>query len=230
MTPTTPLPTDAELKDLIMRLRDPEFFSRYGKREDLLETASLLERLSPQVGEDVVERAKVLEAIGDPGKAPCGCESCYCGNFDDAAREGAWREQKATYDKIVELPAARLLSSPREDETPIAWLVSSDSGRSASFVTMNEDHADTHVARYGCTSTPLYAHLTPSRGDETLRLGKKPVAFRVKDLADDWILFHDEEAANREAEHTGAIMQGLYVRDGSPLASTPSSPAGDAEP
>ena len=43
---------------------------------------------------------------------------------------------------------------------------------------------------------------------------KRPVAWRVKDFADGWILFQDEAAAYREAEATGALMQGLYVRDG----------------
>lgn len=47
------------------------------------------------------------------------------------------------------------------------------------------------------------------------RLKKRPVAWRVKDFADGWIIFQDEEAAYREAERTGAVMQGLYVRDGS---------------
>lgn len=44
---------------------------------------------------------------------------------------------------------------------------------------------------------------------------KRPVAFRVKDFADGWILFTDEKAAYDESERTGALMQGLYVRDGS---------------
>lgn len=50
-------------------------------------------------------------------------------------------------------------------------------------------------------------------------LAKRPVAWRVKDFADGWIVFQDEEAANREVEQTGAVMQGLYVRDGTPLSS-----------
>jgi hypothetical protein len=60
-------------------------------------------------------------------------------------------------------------------------------------------------------------------------LTKRPVAWRVKAFADGliddgkllsadgintWILFDDEAAANRHAEDTGALMQGLYVRDG----------------
>jgi len=45
-------------------------------------------------------------------------------------------------------------------------------------------------------------------------LKKRPVAWRVKDFADGWIIFQDEEAANREAEATGAAIHGLYVRDG----------------
>jgi DNA repair exonuclease SbcCD ATPase subunit len=43
---------------------------------------------------------------------------------------------------------------------------------------------------------------------------KRPVAFRVKDFADGWILFQDEEQALALADSTGALMQGLYVREG----------------
>jgi hypothetical protein len=46
------------------------------------------------------------------------------------------------------------------------------------------------------------------------RLQKRPVAWRVKDYADGWVIFQDEAAAYRLAEETGALMQGLYVRDG----------------
>lgn len=46
------------------------------------------------------------------------------------------------------------------------------------------------------------------------RLSTRPVAWRVKDLADGWIIFQDEAKAYHEAERTGALMQGLYVRDG----------------
>ena len=45
-------------------------------------------------------------------------------------------------------------------------------------------------------------------------LAKRPVAWRVKDYADGWIIFQDEETADYEAQRTGAVMQGLYVRDG----------------
>jgi hypothetical protein len=47
-------------------------------------------------------------------------------------------------------------------------------------------------------------------------LQKRPVAWRVKDFADGWVIFQDEQRAYHEAEHTGAVMQGLYVRDGTP--------------
>ena len=49
---------------------------------------------------------------------------------------------------------------------------------------------------------------------EPLRLQKRPVAFRVKDYADGWIIFQDEQQANDYADKTGALIQGLYVRDG----------------
>jgi hypothetical protein len=41
------------------------------------------------------------------------------------------------------------------------------------------------------------------------RLEKRPVAWRVN-----CFIFHDEAAAYKEHEATGAPMQGLYVRDG----------------
>ena len=46
------------------------------------------------------------------------------------------------------------------------------------------------------------------------KLDKRPVAFRVKDFADGWIIYTDEAKAYAEAEATGALMQGLYVRSG----------------
>ena len=48
-----------------------------------------------------------------------------------------------------------------------------------------------------------------------LALAKRPTAFRVKDHADGWIYFDDEVKAIAEAEATGALVQALYVRDGS---------------
>jgi hypothetical protein len=49
----------------------------------------------------------------------------------------------------------------------------------------------------------------------SLPLLKRPVAWRVKDCADGWIIYQDEEAAYFDAEQRGALIQGLYVRDGS---------------
>lgn len=47
------------------------------------------------------------------------------------------------------------------------------------------------------------------------KMGKRPVAFRVKDFADGWILFTSEKHANHESEAMGgALLQGLYTRDG----------------
>lgn len=45
-------------------------------------------------------------------------------------------------------------------------------------------------------------------------LAKRPVAWRVKDFGDGWIIYQDEAGAYADAEHNGAVMQGLYVRDG----------------
>jgi hypothetical protein len=43
---------------------------------------------------------------------------------------------------------------------------------------------------------------------------KRPVAWRVKDYGDGWIVFQDEREAYAMHEETGAKMQGLYVRSG----------------
>jgi hypothetical protein len=46
------------------------------------------------------------------------------------------------------------------------------------------------------------------------KLAKRPVAWRVKDFADGWIIFQNENDANIYATSVGAQIQGLYVRDG----------------
>ena len=43
--------------------------------------------------------------------------------------------------------------------------------------------------------------------------GPKPVAWRVKDFADGWILCHSEAQAKREAEGAGNLIQPLYLAD-----------------
>jgi hypothetical protein len=58
------------------------------------------------------------------------------------------------------------------------------------------------------------AAATLARMEPSGALAKRPVAWRVKDYADGWIIFQDEETADYEAQRTGAVMQGLYVRDG----------------
>lgn len=40
---------------------------------------------------------------------------------------------------------------------------------------------------------------------------RSPVAWRVKDFADGWILFHTEAEARREAEGAGNLVQPLYT-------------------
>lgn len=52
--------------------------------------------------------------------------------------------------------------------------------------------------------------------DQPASLQKRPVAWRVKDFADGCIIFQDEAKAYHEATESGALMQGLYVRDGTP--------------
>lgn len=41
---------------------------------------------------------------------------------------------------------------------------------------------------------------------------KEAVAWRVKDYADGWILYHDERMARHQAEETGALIQPLVPK------------------
>ncbi len=43
---------------------------------------------------------------------------------------------------------------------------------------------------------------------------KRPVAWRVREFSGAWMLFDDEEAANKAHEANGNPIQGLYVRNG----------------
>lgn len=77
----------------------------------------------------------------------------------------------------------------------------------------NPDATMPRCERNGCpwTKRPGIAAVL----DDYAKLRKRPVAFRVKDFADGWIIFQDEQAAHREADAMGgALVQGLYVRDG----------------
>lgn len=62
------------------------------------------------------------------------------------------------------------------------------------------------------TSTDLENDRCPKCG-EALKLRKRPVAWRVQTLGG-WILYEDEEVANRYAGPENLKVQGLYVRDG----------------
>jgi hypothetical protein len=44
---------------------------------------------------------------------------------------------------------------------------------------------------------------------------REPVAWRVKDFADGWILFSNENGASRYASETGALMQALAAQEDS---------------
>lgn len=54
----------------------------------------------------------------------------------------------------------------------------------------------------------------------------KPVAWRVKDYADGWVLYHSEERARRAAEQSDALLEPLYA---SPLPTVPEDIAGLVE-
>lgn len=56
----------------------------------------------------------------------------------------------------------------------------------------------------------------------------EPVAWRVKDYADGWIMFHDESAALREVAETGGLMQPLYLAAPPSPAHAPTSGDGPA--
>lgn len=55
---------------------------------------------------------------------------------------------------------------------------------------------------------------TMTIGGNVPKLEKRPVAFRVEDPDDGWILFKSEDDANRYADARELTIQGLYVRDG----------------
>ena len=40
--------------------------------------------------------------------------------------------------------------------------------------------------------------------------GKHPIAWRVRDCADGWIIYQDEDAAKDDARQRGALIQPLY--------------------
>ena len=48
--------------------------------------------------------------------------------------------------------------------------------------------------------------------EEAREVDDKPVAWRVKDFADDWILCHDEAQALAEAEGAGNLVEPLFRR------------------
>ena len=50
------------------------------------------------------------------------------------------------------------------------------------------------------------------RFEAEINTTKKPVAWRCKDYADGWIIYHREEEAQRYEEDTGCLMQPLYVK------------------
>ncbi len=72
------------------------------------------------------------------------------------------------------------------------------------------------------------------RGNEIKRLqelvmGKRPVAFRVRNQDGTWVFFENEQDASAMADRLDIPYQGLYVRDGtfSDTADAPDDPAGD---
>ena len=72
--------------------------------------------------------------------------------------------------------------------------------------------ADLHLARTGrLPSIPLPADLLRAilAGPPEPSV-EEPVAWRVKDFADGWILCHTEAQARREAEGCGNLVQALY--------------------
>ncbi len=64
-------------------------------------------------------------------------------------------------------------------------------------------------------SNVTYGAITIAEIDRlTADLGKRPVAFRVKNNIGCWVYYDDEERAAKSAERQNTDYQGLYVRDG----------------
>ncbi len=57
--------------------------------------------------------------------------------------------------------------------------------------------------------------------DDAALVTPEPVAWRVKDFADGWILYHSEAQARREAEEVGSLVQPLFARAAAPGANDP---------
>lgn len=70
-----------------------------------------------------------------------------------------------------------------------------------------------NVCYGGCTHEEIDAALALD-DRQNFNLAKRPVAWRVRDFGDGWLIYQDEAGANADAEHNGAEMQGLYIRDG----------------
>lgn len=99
---------------------------------------------------------------------------------------------------------------------PIGWIIGNIAGCVYAGFNWNNLHVEFGRSVLIATTvssliTLVLVHFTIKRIEA--RLPKRPVAWRVKDYGDGWILCQDEKVADCEAKD-GALVQGLYVRDG----------------
>jgi hypothetical protein len=135
-------------------------------------------------------------------------------------------DDKPTPDEIVErlLYAAELFDWPvmKDAADLIAHLRAADGqakreqaiGGAARAIADHREAWDHVPSDQDIALATIVVDALAATGGEGERLLKRPVAFRVKDHADGWILFTDEQAAVDEADKTDGAYQGLYVRDG----------------
>lgn len=70
------------------------------------------------------------------------------------------------------------------------------------------------LVAFSGTATECLAYIDARCAEAMVRaMTAQPVAWRVKDFADSWILFNDEVRAQRERQHTGALIQPLFTME-----------------
>src|SRR4051812_46141656 len=130
-------------------------------------------------------------------------------------------------DEIERLRAAQQPSSPVTDDSPVeVW----HGGRKVTVyndvvvrcwgTNIDDEMSDEPRTHESVGAAFDWLFNAPAQSPLT----KRPVAWRCKDYADGWIIFQDEAAAYKYHTETDCMMQGMYVRDASPVTSTDSAP------
>lgn len=145
--------------------------------------------------------------------------------FMDCSFDECQEAERKTFlrcaDAILALSSTEAPAQAAAPQEPVAWR--SRTKGSITWQTHTDDPTDA-ISKYaiagvaGYDIEPLYS---------APRLLKRPIAWRCKDYADGWIIFQDEAEAQKYHAATDCLMQGMYVRDGSPVSSTESATTAD---